>query len=267
MFTVLELEPRVPTFREKVLHRKPPQPQLTRVAVKSGAPFFILHVAAPPDAIPWDTVFYTAGRCAARLLTAPDIVLPKSDRVRRFVPQFLPLRTALQTLSYILRLAKLPPKRLCIGVHDPNGALCGSAEILLRYAADVRIVTEKPDDYAAYSRSLLEQYGAGFTVDTLVSLFRGCNVLLCPDAQILPDDSAVRFSCTPAAGAFLLRGVPLPEPYAALLPDGIDPDLFAAALYELCGVHVLGTLCADCFAPDGTTLTPEDAAKRLTPHL
>lgn len=263
MFTVLKVTQEKPRGLARLLWKlRPPEPELVKIPVKSGAPFFILRIRTAEKTPPWDEILYMVGRCASRILTDADITLPPSQSVRLFVPKHLPLIAAMRTLTDVLACSDIPPQRCTIGVYDPAGSLCGKTERLLQCAADVRICTQKTPQYDAESRRLLQLCGAGLTVGETTGLFRGCNILLCENADILSSET-VTFACrgTAKENVFLCAHMQIPEPYCAQVPEHIDPALFASALYELCGVRRLEHCRYDSIRHAGEEMTAEEAAK------
>lgn len=265
MFTVLHLERENPRGWARLIWRlHPPQPELVRVAVKSGAPFFILRVRTAGKEPPWDEILYMVGRCASRILTDTQLNLPKSQNIRMFIPRHLPLIAAMYTMADVLRRSQIPPQNCKIGVYDPLGTLCGRAETLLQCASDVRVCTTSTTMYDEESRRLMRLCGAGLTVGETTELFRGCNILLCTQADILPAN-VFAFACqgTPRENVFLCSDLHIPEPYRSQVPEGVDPTVFASALYELCGVRSLAQCRFGTIRRADEILTADEAAKRL----
>ena len=265
MFTVLRLVREKPRGWMRLVRRLHPlEPELVRVAVKSGAPFFVLRVHTAGKEPPWDDILYMAGRCASRILTDAQLTLPKKQNIRMFTPQHLPLLAAMNTMQDVLSRSALSPRECKIGVYDPLGTLCGRAETLLQCASDVRVCTSRTATYDEESRRLMRLCGAGLTVGETTALFRGCNILLCSHADILPAN-AFAFACrgTPRENVFLCSDLEIPEPYRSQVPEGIDPTAFTAALYELCGVRCLAQCRFGTIRHLDETLTTDEAAKRL----
>ena len=265
MFTVLQVTQEKPRRFAKILWKlHPPEPEFVKVAVKSGAPFFILRVRIVGKAPPWEDILYTVGRCASRILTDADIPLPDNRNVRLFSPKHLPLIAAMRTLTDVLSMADIPPNRCVIGVYDPLGSLCGRTERLLQCASDVRVCTQKTAEYDEESRRVFRLCGAGLTVGETTELFRGCNILLCDDADIF-SVSCVTFACRGTAfeNRFLCKAMDIPEPYRSQTPENIDPELFASALYELCGVRTLERCRYSRMQHGAETWTLSETAARL----
>ncbi|MGN0635063.1 MAG: hypothetical protein ACI4I5_02480 [Acutalibacteraceae bacterium] len=265
MFTVLQVTQEKPRGFARILWKlHPPEPEFVKVAVKSGAPFFILRVRTAEKAPPWEDILYTVGRCASRILTDTDISLPENRNVRLFAPKHLPLIAAMRTMTEVLSLSDIPPHKCVIGVYDPFGSLCGRAEQLLQCASDVRVCTQRTAEYDEESRRLFRLCGAGLTVGETTDLFRRCNILLCADADIFPAQ-CVTFACrgTARENLFLCKALDIPEPYRSQTPENIDPGLFASALYELCGVRSLEQCRYSCILHEQDTWTLPEAAARF----
>ncbi len=227
MFTVLEI-----ADGKTARKCRRSRPQLVRVQVRGGSFFYVLRVPRRGD-LP--AAFRMAARCAPVVLTA--LPVPPDMRVRLFEPRVFPLRRAAAVLCGILPRTRLPPQKLTVGVCDPDGALCGETHALLPLASDVRIVTGKPDAFAADALSARRLFGASLTVGEDAALLARCDAVVCavPDAAFR--DAPVILSCRPADGAFSLLPAQLPQAYAHLRPASVPTDLFAAALAERCGVR------------------------------
>lgn len=241
------------------------EPELSKVAVRNGAPFFLLGMRAIRGEIPWDKILQKVGRCASRILAREDLILPERVPFRRFTPEYLPLCTAENTLCEILKLSEIRPQKISLGIHDPNGALRGRLSALVPYCSDLRIVTNKTNDFEEECRRILENSGAGITRTDDLSALRSCNLILCRDASLIPATDGFLFSAMPSPlpNCFYGCSLTLPQSEEALRPSFIDASLFAAALYELCGVRRLSTLSADFIRYRAMTLTPKDCADVL----
>lgn len=212
--------------------RRGGQPELERVPVPGGTFFYVLR--APRRSDP-EKLFRLAQRCTPCVLTT--LPIPPDKAGRRFTPRAFPLRRAAAAMCAILPMMRLPPQTLALGVLDPDGALCGRTDVLLPLAADVRIVTNRPQQFARDVVFARRQFGAGVTVGEDAGLLCGCDAVVCGEPDEAFADVPVVLSCRPADGAYSLLPPKLPEEYARLCPASIPHELFAAALAEKCGVR------------------------------
>ena len=232
MFAVPECVPYRKRFAEKLRRKK--AVQRVRVPVPGGASFFRLIVPTYGE-MPWQAVQAAVGTLPVLL---PDGVhAPEDVPLRVFVPQRFPLLCAAQTAAFLLRQRAPIPS---LGVLDPGGALRGKAAILLPVAREVRIVTDRPERFAEDVQIAMREWGAALTVGRERTLLRNCTAILCENGDDVSSAEAVfcvRQSMQRADTVCLSRFVPPPD-LDALRPAKIDPLLFAAALYELCGVRM-----------------------------
>lgn len=239
MFAVLQIEPYARRFAERFRREKPAR--IERVLVKGGASFFLVRVPC-----------CGAGSVKRLQRDAPDLplLLPNGvqagEGLRLFHPQRLPLLCAAMTASEHIRQTHRPVRQNALGVLDPDGVLCGKTACLLPAAGDVRIVTDRPQRFARDVRDAMRSFGAPLTVGSDPALLCGCGVLLCGSSANLPEGvHAQTVYCLgdEMRGGFdetiVLSDLRIPPPYDALCPPDVDPLLFAAALYELCGVGAM----------------------------
>jgi hypothetical protein len=283
MFACVEILPReAVALPRKADRRRPAQPACIRVNPPGGAPFFRLEVycrkgrGGAPD-VPWGAVERAAGRLRTRLLLPAGICPPAppparsaaqaqlEPGLRAFCPKRLPLLLCLRTAQQVLRASHIPARQLRATVVDAKGALCHDVDALVPLAGSLRVYTPDSAQYRAAAARLLSHYGATLVVsdspacfaqshvviaDSL-RLFTGCErgLIFTPDTQTSLRARVVRCH-TPQ----------LPEAYAGLCPPGIDPLLFACALYELCGVKEMERLQFGHFAFDhvGRTFTAQE---------
>ncbi|MBQ7541716.1 MAG: hypothetical protein IJT44_05440 [Clostridia bacterium] len=246
MFTVVGTENR------RRIRRK--APTLGRVAVPHGVPFYVLRA---DRRFPTQALFSMAARCARDVLTS--LPVPPGAPVRVFEPRLFPMRRAADVFVRLLREAALPPQTLSIGVYDPVAALCGRVSPLLPYAADVRIVTRRPVDFDADVLYAAKRFGAGLTVGESAALLTGCGAVVCAVPDEAFADAPAVLSCVRAAGVFSPVGAALPPAYARLCPPDVPPDLFAAALAELCGVCDAALYACSGVVFDGQNMRTEQA--------
>ena len=265
MFACLTLQP-----NHARAWRKAAPPQLHRVDCPGGAPFFRLEAQQRKHAIDWNAIEQAAGRLRTKMLfpegvsppTLPVIDSPARAKLepglRAFAPRRLPLLLCLRTAQQVLRASKAPAQGLRVTVVDTKGALCRCLEPLVPLAGSLRVFTP---DFAAYrgtAAQLLRRYGAtlilsdspgcfahsDIVVADSLDLFTGRErgLIFTPDPALLPGCRVVR-----------CRQPELPGACAHLRPEGIDPLLFAGALYELCGVKEMERLRFGHFAFDGNS--------------
>ncbi len=216
--------------------------------------------------IRWDDLFTRMGRLSREMVLPEDLHIPEGCGITRFVPSALGPRVVMNTAAELLDRDGM--RRIPVTVVDPGGRLCGMLIPIVRACAQVRVVTANQTVYRSTCERLMEEYGA--------------SVMVCPTGSGAPTEGlwilpfggeypcASDALCIMPAGdipagdrTLLVEGVRLGEDYEAIRPHGIDPPLFAAALYEKCAVRELGTLTAERLTCAGEALTYRQAAERI----
>lgn len=270
MFATLQLQPQETEFLKKIYRRlRPARTQAIQVAVKGGTPFFCVEAARRRNGIPWDDIAFCAGRCAGRMLLPQGLIPPDDSPVKPFLPSALAPLTLFNTVCEVLSRRATPPTEECITLLDARGLLAHRAGRLLPFASLVRIVTENTAAYERTADRVMEEYGAALLIQNTLSGARDSTVLIAPDGlaeSFFPEKKCAVFTNRETRGGHicvLISGIDLPEQYGRLLPAGIDPDLFAGALYEECGLRALGERTCTRLRLYGTTTNIGGAARML----
>lgn len=252
MLTVLEIGKR----RRRTLGAyirsgfRPPR-LLTVRQVKGGIGCFRVVTIYPDKrgGLPWEAVREAAGGEARHLLCPEGLVLPEEKGLAPFQPtgQLQCHLMQLAAWSLLKQAARQRDKecqrRLSAGVYDPQGTRPDLAVSLLPYAAEVRVATGRPERYRTAQRVAMEEYGATLTFTQEQGSFAGIQLLLLaeqPD-RLLQGGGLI---LTPfaiqekrMAGDFIPRKTGKTEQWLAGCPEGIEPGLFLAGLYERSGVR------------------------------
>ncbi|MDR0531225.1 MAG: hypothetical protein LBG83_04075 [Oscillospiraceae bacterium] len=259
----------------KLKRRVPVQPACIRVNPPGGAPFFRLEVycrkgrGGAPE-IPWDAVERAAGRLRTRLLLPAGVCLPAppparsaaqaqlEPGLRAFSPKRLPLLLSLRMAQQVLRASRVPAQQLRVTVVDTKGTLCHAIDALAPLAGSLRVYTPDAAQYKATAARLLRRWGATLILSDSPGCFAQSHVVVADDLRLFSGcERGLIFSPdthTPLkARVVRCRAPQLPEAYAGLCPPGIDPLLFACALYELCGIKEMERLQFGHFAFDNVS--------------
>ncbi len=235
--------------------RNPMPPQMIRVNPPTGAPFFRLEVQQGRDGIPWNAVEQAAGRLRTRMLFPEGVNPPPQPAtaagkksaatepgIRPFEPKRLPALLALRAAQQVLRRCETPARHLSVALVDPRGLFTRSLEPLVPLVGNLRVYCPDFSLYRAAAALLLERYGMTLILSDSLGCFAQCDVVVAPELRLFtgrergliftPDQD------TPLPNCRVVLGVnpQLPKAAAALRPAGIDPLLFASALFELCAV-------------------------------
>jgi len=244
--------------------RRPQPPQLIRVNCPGGAPFFRLEIYSRRGQLDWNAIELAAGRLRTKMLFPEHVAPPQPPEaahqarsqiepgIRAFVPRKLPLLLHLRTAQQLLRSSKAPARDISVTVVDQKGLLCRSLEPLVPLAGSLRVFTP---DFAAWrgtAAQLLKRYGITLILSDSPGCFAQSDVIIADDLSLFtgrerglvftPDTRAL-----PGCRVVRCKQPALPAPHEQLRPEGIDPLLFACALYELCGVKEMERLAFGSF--------------------
>ena len=265
MFACLQLQP-----APGRAWRKPALPLLCRVEVPGGAPFFRLEAQSRRGQIDWNAVEQAAGRMRTKMLF-PDGVAPPAPPqassaaraqmepgIRAFAPRRLPLLLCLRTAQQVLRASKTPARSRSVTIVDQKGLLCRCLEPFVPLAGSLRVCTPDVAAYRATAAQLLARYGVTLILSDSPGCFAQSDVVVADELSLFTGrERGLIFTPdrSPLPGCRVVRGEApaLPAAHEALRPAGIDPLLFACALYELCGVKEMERLNFGHYAFDGVS--------------
>ena len=271
MFAVLQIRPQENGFLQKIKVRMhPTSPQAIQVAVKGGTPFLCVEASRRKGGLPWEEIAFCAGRCAGRMLLPDGVIPPEGGPVKAFLPDALAPLILFNTACDVLARRRRPPGEECITLLDPQGRLARRAGRLLAFASLVRVVTDNTAVYEQTAEQVMEDYGAALLVQDTFAGARDSTVVIAPDGlreSFFPKRKCAVFTNRESSGGYLCitaEGIDLPEPYCRLIPDGINPDRFAGALYEASGLRELSRRTYTRLKLYGTTTNPDGAARMLS---
>ena len=245
MFVVLEPQPRAKGFSMRARgFLRPAVPKLVQVKLPSAAAFYRLPLPFARRGIDWRRVRGAAGGLAERLLLPPEVVLPEGCGCAVWQGTRLAETQCFHTALALLRVCAFDPRGLCVTLVDRDARFTHELRLLMPLAAELRVVTERPERYAPVREAMLAEYGAALLLSESLSAAQGGRFVIAPQADSLADTAldtiAVTNGATNARFAVRGQGCTLPPEYAALCPPKIPPESFAAALYECCHAAVLG---------------------------
>ncbi|HZJ78380.1 MAG TPA: hypothetical protein VFD52_06260 [Clostridia bacterium] len=271
MFAVLYVLERdkdwLAAFRERF---KPAQPVIYSVGVKSGAPFFKVKVKETRNGIPWQSVKSICGRLSQKLLLTKDIQLPEKYDMDVFVPEVLPARLIFNCAAETLSRCAAKTSQLSVCIVDKKGVLSQFIDNIVMYATTIKIVTKDVCSYSIVASEIMDKFGATLIIDDNIKLAQDCTVVITTDISMLSgkEEGIIFAPSNTCEGSFKNvvsgEGVNMPTEYQELLPEGIEPLLFASALHELCGVDTLGNCYFQKLMIDLTPSNTYDVAKLIS---
>ena len=230
----------------------PPPVKAEKIAVEGSSGFLKLTVPIVRGKIYWNPVRQVAGDTLRHLVLPPAFELREQENLRRFhSDRFLRL---LCMNSFFKLLSLLPRHRLlqeCAVIDIPAGAV-GAVKALPRYCRTIKIITANEEKYTPFVRYCLEEYGTAVCLSEHISKAFDAPVVLCAQRMEIPTAfSRNSLVFAPQAqnlytsNLLVPEGANIPTRYLSLLPKGIAPLTFAAALYEVSGLSEL----SDCVCP------------------
>lgn len=228
-------------FREPLVQKQ-------KVEVPDALPFYKVSAKNHRGHCPWDAVEAAAGALRSRVLLPPGVVPPKESGLRTFSPTVFCERLLFNTAVHSIEKMQLDPCRVSVTLFDENAYLVDLAQRLVPLAFEIRIVTSCVAAYEALSEYLLKETGISLIVSaradnsvlssTFIISESGKSVPLVFPGILFTNRKERMMNAVVMTG----DGIELPEKYSSLLPEKIEPLLFAGALYELCGADELGRM-------------------------
>lgn len=210
----------------------------------------------------WNSLAEKCGRYASRVVAPVNFPLPDGTPLRRFMPSstvhFLVFNTA---VSY-LRAARPDPHSFSLTLTDRLALLSAKTVDLLELCACIRIVTSRPERYAAACEYAFKNYGASLILRSCYEPTQRADIVICADGAFCSamEKAAVFTAKSTGCGklVFSLGGVNLLPHHRELLPEGAREIDLAGALTELCGSAAYSNAgftdvsvnCTKCGKPD-----------------
>lgn len=268
MLAVLQLDtPPKRTFWRRHRARRKNSVRAQVVPVGMGG---YLQITAVPDRegqIDWDEVREAAGREAGRMLFPAGVRPPGGYGFGSFSGHALSRALMAAAAQQLLRMASVPPKHMSIGLYDPSGSLATLVPALLPFAADVRVVTGRPQAYEGAERIAMAMFGAALPVTREAETLTGAKLILAPEGlgHIRPRARGLVLSGVPDDRPGVVGGyVPqVPPQWLQNAPDRCDIWRFLAGLYELSGLREIAAEPPRLLYVGGHTFSLRDAAWKL----
>ncbi|MCI9413959.1 MAG: hypothetical protein HFJ79_02110 [Clostridiales bacterium] len=244
------------------------------VTAGSGRYLRIDAYADKKRGIDWEAVKRAAGREAGRLLLTEGVFPPAGCGLGVLRSEGLLQRLMMQqTALWLLKKGTVDVlngvRRIAAAVYDPAGYMPDLPVSLVPYAADVRVVTGRPEAYR-YAQSLaMEEYGASIAVTGDAEALNAARLILAlqPLGKARPAGKRLILAAFPSdealeegvAGNFLPNGGGL----VGDLPSGIDTRRFLEGLYEVSGVRDMAAALPVACELDGRDRPLRDLLQRL----
>ncbi len=228
-------------FREPLVQKE-------KIEVPGSLPFYKISAKSYRRGCPWDAVGAAAGALRSRVLLPPGVVATQESGIIPFLPSVFPERLLFNTAVFSIEKMRLDPCRVSVTLYDENAYLVDLVQSLVPLAFQIRVVTQCVTAYEAVGEYLLEKFGISLIVSarsddsvlssTFIISASGRNIPLVFSGILFTNRKERMMNAVVMTG----EGFDLPEKYALLMPEKIEPLMFAGALYELCGADDLGRL-------------------------
>lgn len=271
MFATIHTVSQPKNFAKKLKYNLlPPPVKVEVVNVEEGSDFLKLTVPVIRGKIHWNAVRSATGNTALTLLAPRDVSLQEQVHLKAFHMQTF---ASVLCINSFIRALKLMPHTSLLtecAVIDYSGSLAPLCHPLPQFCRTIKIITANAEKYEAFCRLCLYEYGtAVYLSDDIGKAFYSPTVLHAKPARVPVAFSAE--STVFAADAARIyapklitpEGVVLPEKYVKMLPAGIPPVTFAAALYEVSGVSALAQAYSPAFRQNNRILSYKDITSIL----
>lgn len=243
LFAVLEIVPRKKEkyFLKHIFH-KAPSMDIERIALRGGAFFYTVKAYANKNGEIDETYLKSViGSSTNRILLKDNTMLPQNTTLHLFKPSLLPYILFMNTSFDFLNQTGERETRI-LGILDPDAYLL---KCILRFAPlakRILVLTNHPEAYEATKGEMLRTYGLPLELTDSFQKIKSCDVILEPFYKATENSFGLIHLRGNLPCCFRGEGVVLPKELAARCPDGIDPVLFLAALYEICNIKGIESL-------------------------
>lgn len=248
----------------------PPPVKAEKVEIEGSSGFLKLTVPIVRGKIYWNNVRQVAGDALSNVLAPGNFYLHEQADLRRFESERFMQQLCMNSFFKLLTL--LPQRQLLqeCALIDFSASLAGSLEALPRYCRTIKIVTANENKYAPFVRYCMEEYGAAVYLTGQIGRAFDSPVVLYPKRAAVPtafSRNSLVFAafCDNLYTSHLLtpEGATVPARYLKLMPKGINPLQFAAALYEVSGLQELAGSVCPAFRENNRILSYKDTLQLL----
>lgn len=248
----------------------PPPISIERIKVPEGSDFLQANVPVIRGKVYWSNVNSQLGKTANNLLIPDALKVKEIGEIKRFKSErfykIFCINSAIKLLSLLPKMHL--PSEVCV-IDFP--AVCAPLlQSLPKYCRAVKIITYREEKYADFKQSAMEEYGCAIITTNDISRAFTSPVIIMPEGS----KKAVAFSRNShifspfsdniySSNVFTMNGVSLDEEYLNLLPTGIEPSEFAAALYEQSDVNSLKKCVCSSFKQCNKILSYKDVISLL----
>lgn len=225
-----------PVLRRRFGRRTPPQVAVTRLCGQGRNAVYDICVSLRSKREGFGDFCERFDSVGGKLLCADPSCLPEDIRRMLFIPHEYP-EALLSCSAFDLIDAAFPlSQKNSIAVIDRRARFLRHYKRLFSSASQVRIITDKKEVYRRAAAEILQRDGAPSIVTADSGRAAGCTVVLavdCTKDEVIPNRRVIASPHLSGENRLCPARVRLPDEY--ILPNGIDPLLYAAAVSELNG--------------------------------
>ena len=201
--------------------------------VRAAAPYLLINVTPGKKGIDWRMVAEAAGGSRRCMLIPEAVTLPLNAGIETFEPKVMPLLTALNSAA---NFCKSTVKHNVL-VVDRKAVLAEYIDRIVPHVRAITVVTDLPESYYESAVRIMESFGASIKICSDVKDGNKFDIAVASEEVsgaevVFTAESFLRGDCRADISADCIK----------LCPDGIDPFLFACALFECCGLKSLSEL-------------------------
>ena len=244
MFVALQIGPPKKGRRRR---KTAPAVLTEQIALPGAVSFYRMTVQPADGKLPWDEISWAAGSLRTNMLLPEGALPEEKSGARPFVPRALPLILLFNAAVGVLRTRRPEEGGTPVTVVDPAAVLADRIDRIAPFASSLLVQTKAPALYQTARQRLMETFGLSLCVSGLTAPLPEHGALVSLSANRVPRlFDGLLLTGEPrtllCGETFAANGLVLPPGFELLRPAGIDKTQFAAALFERCGVKVLGEL-------------------------
>lgn len=249
----------------------PPPIKVQRISVPEGSDFLQADVPVIRGKVYWSNVYSNIGKAGQNLLLPKSTNFKEFGELKRFKAErfyrYLCINSSIKLLSLLPKMC-LPHE---VSVIDFCASCAPLLESLPKFCRSLKVITNREEKYERLKQSAMQEYGCAIIATPDISRAFTSPVIIMPDGS----GKAVAFSrksliFSPfsdniySSNVFTMNGVSMDKKYLDLLPTGIEPCEFAAALYEQSETNSLKNSVCSSFKQGNVILSYKDIIELIS---
>ena len=208
------------------------------VPTENGMPFFMLDIPNDKNGPDCSLIEEKSGYYASRIVAPRSLTRPDKTSLKRFLPGYSNGIFIFNTALKIIKELDCDLTQTSATVIDRNAVVCREITKLIPYFSPLRIITSRPERYAATCQKIYDEYGASVMLRSFYEPTAKKDIVICCDGATSDSmNNAAVFSFKRGIYGklrFFGNGILLSDSHKEIIPENIDPTDFAAAVTELC---------------------------------